>query len=172
MSRQDPLHANHTTQVQQLFVRYQSRLRAFALGLCGDFAIAEDVVQETFLTVTAKAADFDPDTSFVSWACKIAGLKVLERRRADRRLSPEVIRSLVSALTESDLDEERLESLLGCIDELAPKSRELVRLRYFSEHGPGEIAAMLGRSAAGVNAALVKIRETLRECVARKLSEA
>jgi RNA polymerase sigma-70 factor (ECF subfamily) len=162
--------AAHTTRVQQLFVRHQSKVRSVALALTGDFAAAEDVVQEAFLTVTAKAGDFVPDTNFLAWACAIARLKVLERRRSDRRLSPEVIESLTAALPQEELAEHRLTPLLECIDALPPKSRELVRLRYFSEHGPGEIAELLDRSVAGVNAALVKIRESLRECVGRKLA--
>ena len=95
---------------------------------------------------------------------------MLERQRSDRRLSAAVIESLAAAMLNEDLAEERLVPLLDCIDELPLKSRDLVRLRYFSEHGPGEIAEMLGRSVAGVNAALVKIREALRDCVGRKLA--
>ena len=67
---------NQITAVQQLFVRHQSKVRSVALALTADFAAAEDVVQETFLTVTAKACDFDLDTNFLAWACAIARLKV------------------------------------------------------------------------------------------------
>ncbi len=160
-----------TTTIQQLFVRHQSKVRSAALALTGDFSIAEDVVQETFLTATKKAADFDPETNFVAWVLAIARLKVMERRRSDRRLSREVIESLAASLPEEELEEHRLMPLLDCIDELPPKSQELIRLRYFSEHGPGEIAAMLGRSVVGVNAALVKARAVLRDCVTKKLAE-
>lgn len=160
-----------TTTIQQLFVRHQSKVRSLALALTGDFSIAEDVVQETFLTASAKAAEFRPDSNFVAWVLAIARLKVLERRRSDRRLSREVIESLAASLPQEALEERRLMPLLDCIDELPPKSQELIRLRYFSEHGPGEIAAMLGRSVVGVNAALVKARAVLRECVTKKLAE-
>lgn len=162
---------DHVTRVQQLFVRHQAKVRAAALALLGDFAAAEDVVQETFLTMTDKASEFRPDTNFLAWILAIARFKVMERRRDDRRLSPEVIESLVASLPQEELDEQRLVPLLDCIDSLAPKSRELVRLRYFSEHGPGEIASLLGRSVVGVNAALVKIRAALRSCVEGRLAE-
>lgn len=152
-------------QVQRLFVRHQPAIRAFALGLTGDFTIAEDVVQETFLTVSAKAADFRPDTNFVAWACTIARFKVLEIRRDRRRLSTEAIESLSAAAPVEGFAQERLERLLQCIDKLPAKAREVVRLRYFGEHGLAEIAALLGRTVAGVNATLVKARMTLRACV-------
>ena len=160
----------HTMHVQQLFVRNQSKVRSVALALTGNFAAAEDIVQETFLTVTAKATDFDLDTNFMAWVSAILRFKVFEHRRGEYRLAPDVVESLVAALPDEELAEDRLEALLACIDDLAPKSRELVRLRYFCEHGPGELATLLGRSVVGVNAALVKIRASLRECVGRKLA--
>ncbi|NDC53786.1 MAG: sigma-70 family RNA polymerase sigma factor [Planctomycetia bacterium] len=163
-----------TIGVQQLFVRHQPALRSFAIALTGDFAAAEDVVQETFLTITAKAADFEPGTNFVAWACAIARLKVLENRRAVRRFSPAVVDALADAIPAdelgADLGCERLPQLLACLEELPPKARELVRLRYFLEQGPTVIAESLGRSVAGVNAALQKAREALRICVARRLA--
>lgn len=163
-----------TIGVQQLFVRHQPALRSFAIALTGDFAVAEDVVQETFLTITAKAADFEPGTNFVAWACAIARLKVLENRRAARRFSPAVVEVLADAIPAdelaSDLGHERLPLLLACLEQLPPKAQELVRLRYFLEQGPTAIAASLGRSVAGVNAALLKARESLRMCIERRLA--
>lgn len=160
--------------VQQLFVRHQSAVRAFALALTGDFAAADDVVQETFLTVTAKAADFEPETNFVAWACAIARLKVLENRRAAKRFSPAVVESLAASIPVAeigpDLGQERLSLLLECLKQLPPRGRELIRLRYFLEQGPGEIAAALGRTAGGVNTALLKARDALRDCMAAKLA--
>ena len=163
-----------TIAVQQLFVRHQPALRSFAIALTGDFAAAEDVVQETFLTITAKAADFEPGTNFVAWACAIARLKVLENRRAARRFSPAVVEALADAVPAAeratDLGSDRLRQLLACLEELPPKSKELVRLRYALEQGPTAIAASLGRSVAGVNAALLKAREALRQCIERRLA--
>jgi RNA polymerase sigma-70 factor (ECF subfamily) len=160
-----------TARVQQLFVRYQPQLRSFVLALTGDFGVTDDVVQEVFLTITAKAADFRPDASFRHWMFAIARFKVLESRRSARRFSPRVIESLAAALKPEKLEEERLGPLLDCLQELPPKMRELVRLRYFSQHGPTELAAMLGRSVSGVNTTLSKARDLLRECVQRKLGD-
>jgi RNA polymerase sigma-70 factor, ECF subfamily len=170
-----PATDEHLLMVQQLFVKHQMAIRSFAIGLTGDFTAAEDVVQETFLTVTKKAADFRPDTSFLSWALTIARLKAYENRRATRRFSREVLESLAASLPRPEADpsanaDDRIRWLLECIEELAPKAREVLRLRYFAEHGPGEIAGLLGRTVAGVNATLVKSREALRLCLARKLA--
>jgi RNA polymerase sigma-70 factor (ECF subfamily) len=161
--------------VQRLFVKYQIQIRAFAIGLTGDFTAAEDVIQEAFLTITKKAADFQPGSEFLSWALTITRLKVYENTRATRRFSKEVLESLAASLPLREMRpdimaDDRIAPLLECIEELPPKAREVMRLRYFAEHVPAEIAAVLGRTVAGVNATLVKSRESLRECVAKKMA--
>ena len=44
--------------VSALFVQFSSEIRGFILALLPDMIRADDVFQETFLTVTRKAADF------------------------------------------------------------------------------------------------------------------
>jgi RNA polymerase sigma-70 factor (ECF subfamily) len=155
---------------QQLFVTYSPQLRAYALALAGDFAAADDVVQEAFLTVTAKAADFQPGSNFLAWARAIVRHKVQENRRTSRRFSSAVLDSLAASATPDNFQEYRIDVVMNCMDELPPKARELVRLRYFCDHGPTEIADMLGRTINGVNNGLLKARNAIRDCVERKLA--
>lgn len=161
--------ANRRLLVQQLFIRHQRSIRAFAYGLTRDFQATDDVVQETFLTVTAKAADFTPGTNFASWACTIARLKVLESRRATRRFSDAVVETLAPAFAAHESDEEQLQAVLGCLEKLPAQARAVIQMRYLSEQAPAEIAKQLNRSANGVRVALAKAREMLRKCVASQL---
>jgi RNA polymerase sigma-70 factor, ECF subfamily len=161
----------YTLKVQQLFVRHQSQLRAFVVALRLGFAGADDVLQEVFLTVTAKAHEFDIDSSFLAWARAIARFKLLEARRASDRwsLSPEVIDSLAASCPEDWAGEEQLRGLTACVGELSPRAREIVQLRYQCEHSPTEIAGLLSRTVNSVNVALSKARFVLRECMGRQL---
>lgn len=159
---------SHVREVQALFIRHQPAVRAMAIALTGEFGVAEDVVQETFITVTEKAATFTLGTNFSAWVAAIARNKVLQKRGALPRLSSDVIESLTASMPR-DTEDTRLAALLTCLEKLPSKARELVRLRYYAEHGPQEIAGLLDRSVAGVNAALVKARELLRECIRRRL---
>jgi len=61
--------------------------------------------------------------------------------------------------------------LARCMENLAPKAREIMQLRYQHEHGPGEIAGILGRSVNSIGVALAKARIALRECVERQLKQ-
>jgi RNA polymerase sigma-70 factor (ECF subfamily) len=164
--------ADRTIQAQQLFVKHQSAVKAFILSLRPDFAEAEDILQEVFLTVTRKANEFRPNSSFTAWAFAIARLKVLEaQRRRQRRgtvsLSEEVIEMLIATAPEESFFESRLEMIRKCIEKLAPRAQEIVRLRYHGEHAPNEIARQLDWKPDAVNVALSKARVVLRECVER-----
>lgn len=164
---------SHELRVQQLFIRYQGQLRAYLLALRPDFALADDILQEVFLTVSAQAADFDPNTSFLAWARTITRFKFLEacRRLPKDSLDPEAAASLAATCPENWAGDDRLAALARCLSSLAPRAQEIVRLRYLREHSPGEIAQLLSRTVNSVGVALSKARIALRECIERQLRQ-
>ena len=48
MNVNGPAPQEHTLQVQRLFVEHHMRIKGFVFALLPDFALADDVVQETF----------------------------------------------------------------------------------------------------------------------------
>jgi RNA polymerase sigma-70 factor (ECF subfamily) len=161
-----------TLRVQQLFVRHQGQLKAFVLALLPDFARADDVVQEVFLHVTAKAAEFEPETNFLAWVRSIARFKLLEacRQSPGRSLDADVLESLAASCPDDWVGDEKLAALTRCLQRLAPKAREIVQLRYQREHSPPEIARILSRTTNSISVALAKARVELRECIERQLN--
>lgn len=163
--------------VQRLFVQNMVAVRGFVIALMPDFSRVDDVVQETFLTVTAKADDFVEGTKFRSWAFSIARFKVLEAARQpgskELLLDAEVIEALCA--TEREIEEantdDGLRALEECKDGLAPKARRVIDLRYEESHRPPEIAERLGWTVNAVNVTLARARKALRECVDRKLKK-
>jgi RNA polymerase sigma-70 factor, ECF subfamily len=165
--------AGQTTHVQQLFVKHQNGIMGFILSLLPDLAEAQDVLQEVFLVVTRKAADFRRGSDFFAWACTIARFKVLEARRrrraAEVMLSAEIIELLCVSGPEEVFADERLQWVSDCVQRLAPRAREMVRMRYFGEQQPEEIARLLAWTPTAVNSALTKARGFLRDCLERHL---
>lgn len=163
----------HTLHVQQLFIAHQLSLKAFVLALEPRLAEAEDVLQETFLTVTEKAAQFERGSNFFAWSCTIARFKVLERNRRTRLehvgFSDEVLLALEASAPTAEFFTERSELLRDCVEQLAPRAREIVQLRYRHEHGVQEIARRLSWTANAVSVALSRARDVLRECVQSQL---
>jgi RNA polymerase sigma-70 factor (ECF subfamily) len=170
------LPAEHTVRVQQLFVRHQSAVKAFILALRPNFDDAEDVLQETFLTVTRKASEFHDGSNFIAWAFAIARFKVFEARRqrpaGHAELSEDVLGTLAAAAPDETFFEARLAALHRCLDRLAPRAREIVRLRYQDDHGPEAIARQLAWTPNAVNVALSRARAALRHCLRHQLKKA
>lgn len=166
-----------TARVQKLFIKDASLIKAFITSLLPDFGLVDDVLHEVFLVVTQKADSFEPGSSFTAWAFAIAKLKVLEVCRAQTRqcgtLAPEVIESLCAAVEPEalvQLNEDRRIALESCIEDLTPRARDVIRMRYREAHRPAEIARRIGWTADSVYVALSRARAALRACVERKLA--
>jgi RNA polymerase sigma-70 factor (ECF subfamily) len=175
MEAADP--ATRIEEVQRLFLRHAGLLRGFILGLMSDRERAEDVFQETFLTVTRKAGEFTPGTNFLAWARSIARLKVLEACRSMKGgpalLGQEALEALMAAAPEMDDEwDGRREALAKCLAQLAPRARELVELRYSDDHlAPPEIARRVSWTVNAVHVALSRARKFLQECTRRRLAQ-
>jgi RNA polymerase sigma-70 factor, ECF subfamily len=162
----------HTLQVQKLFVKHQRQLRAFVLALWPDSTVADDILQEVFLTVTQKADQFRLGTDFCSWTRAIARFKAIEMRRASGKflVSEDVFDILATECPTQWADDRRLTALSRCMKMLAPKARELIQLRYVEELAPMEIAERLSRTVNSIGVALAKARVLLRDCMDEQLT--
>ena len=166
----------HTAAVQRLFIQHQPMVRSFILGMIPDFSMADDVVQETFMVVTRKAAAFEVGTSFPAWVKTIARYKALEAIRASRGkmefLSEEVLDVLFAE--SHDLPEnvdQRLQHLSHCLNQLAPTARKAIDYRYRHDYRPPEIARLIGCTIQSINVTLSRARALLRSCVSRRAAK-
>ena len=160
--------------VSALFVKNSPQIRGFILSLVPNIAIADDVLQETFLTVSSKADDFNRGTNFVAWACRIAKYKILEVSRRNNRtsgmLSPETIEALcASDLGLQEWNEAELSALKLCIEKLPDHTQRAVRLRYANGHNATEVAKLLDWSVDSVYVILSRARQSLRKCIVSQL---
>jgi RNA polymerase sigma-70 factor (ECF subfamily) len=167
--------AEHLAVVQRLFIQYQPAVRGYILAMIPDFALADDVVQETFMVVSRKAATFEIGSSFSSWVRAIARFKALEALRSRKHrfevLSDEVLEALdAEHRTLPSQVDERLSHLAACIEKLAPQAKRSIQLRYVGDHLPPEIARRMRCTVQSVNVTLSRARVFLRECVSRKMS--
>lgn len=69
----------------RLVSRHQQALRAFLRRACRDWALADDLAQETFLTAWTRIGRLDHDANVRAWLCGIGYNKCLTALRSDRR---------------------------------------------------------------------------------------
>ncbi|MFN4260265.1 MAG: sigma-70 family RNA polymerase sigma factor [Gemmataceae bacterium] len=161
--------------VQKLFLQHAAALRGFIFGLLGDRESANDVFQEVFLTVTANANQFRPEGNFLAWARGIARNKVLEhfrqRRQQPRLFDAELLDLLAASAGQSDdAWEERRAMLVDCIQELAPRARQILEMRYAeTPTSPTDIAQRLAWTVNAVHVSLARTRKFLQDCTRRRM---
>jgi RNA polymerase sigma-70 factor (ECF subfamily) len=141
-----------------------------------DHAAVEDVMQEVALAAYQALDGYDEARSFTGWAVGIAQHKAVDwlRRNGPRRLVIQDEQALatlaqVAAELEGEFTAREL-ALHGCLEVLAGRPRDLVRLHYAEDKPLAEIATALGLSLANVKVMLHRVREALRACVERRLS--
>ena len=159
--------------VTGLILRHRHEVVASLYAVVPDYHAVEDMFQEVCLVAIQKAAEYRDGTHFVAWVRAIARYKVREqlRRRSGMALDDAFFDGLDRAFDDAraSLDPDlRKEQLRRCLGELQAGSREILALRYEEGLTPAGIAGRTGRSRAGVNSLLQRIREILRDCVERR----
>jgi len=154
----------------------QRRLEAFIRTLVYDPAAIEEVLQETNLALWEQAARFEPGTSFMAWACRVAWFKVLDQRRAARRrrweFSPEVLETIAAeAIEDIEMLERQERALTICVASLPERHRQVFDMHSFGQMPLDQIGATIERKANAVAQLLFRIRKALRECIERRLVE-
>jgi RNA polymerase sigma-70 factor (ECF subfamily) len=156
--------------VQGLFLQHLPALRGFLVSLVSDFSLVDDIVQETFLTVTAKASSYRKGSNFRAWVWTIARFKALQAIESalpiEQRFEADVVEALCAhQSSETWFGEEQLRHLALCLKSLAPRALEVVELRYQQAHLPQEIARRMGWTVESVHVALSRARVVLRDCI-------
>lgn len=159
----------------ELYLRHQREIYAFIVRLVRDYDDSEDLLQKTGVVLWRKFDQFEPGTSFIAWARTIAKYEIqsyLKSRRRDRVcFSTATIDLLAEQISQEAADADRRhEALLACLDQLRPSDRELARKCYARGASMRQVAESAGRSTDGLYQSLRRIRQSLMECIHRRIA--
>ena len=147
----------------RLAAAYGADLYRFAMWLCGDDALAKDLVQETFLRAWKALGQLKDEAAAKGWLLTIVRreyARTFERKVPQFTDVDSVVLPEDSELEPDDRTEIRL--LRRHILALAPKYREPLLLQTVMGYSCEEIAAELGISKSAVMTQLFRAREQLK----------
>lgn len=160
-------------QFAELFGSHQHRLYGYILGIVRNSSDAQDILQQTAMTLWKKFDDFDLDSDYFRWAVTVARYETLNflkyRRRSRVHFDQGLMEQLASefASLSSEVTEARREALKTCLARLSKDEGKLIESRYTHGLGSRQISHLLDRSQASVCNSLRRIREKLLICVKR-----
>ena len=159
----------------ELLTAAQTPVFAFIMSITHNRSKAQDILQETNLTLWRKAEKFEEGTNFNAWACRIAYFRVLNMRRKDKKEQLVFDEDVLDYLAErqeqrADQSNIRLEALQICVDKLPENSRKLIKERYTPGASVREMATDRGKSEGAISQALLRIRGALHECVEKQFA--
>jgi RNA polymerase sigma-70 factor (ECF subfamily) len=171
----------------KLYLKYKDRAFNTALRITGDFNLASDVIQDSFLAVYEKLDGFRTRSKFSSWLYRIVVNYSIERHRRTLRDSafPLEVSADLTALPDGqepvdarcEAPERRLSAkeferkVQSVIMRLSPRLRVVVVLRYIEERPYKEIAAILRCSVGTVKSRLNRAHAALEPLLHRLLHE-
>ncbi|MFC1797538.1 sigma-70 family RNA polymerase sigma factor [Pseudomonadota bacterium] len=155
--------AGRQARFNQLAEDYGTDLYRYAMWICGNDALAKDLVQETYLRAW-KALDKLQDVKAAkSWLITI--LRREYARTFERKVPKFTDVETVVVADDSELepdDRTEIKLLRQGIMKLAPKYREPLLLQVVMGHSCEEISSLLGISKSAVMTQLFRAREQLK----------
>jgi RNA polymerase sigma factor (sigma-70 family) len=160
----------------------REELVTYARALLGNYAAAEDAVQEAMLVVVAKHDQFVEGTSVLAWCRSIVRIEVMrarQRHQRDRTLAQRVLDDAVDAAFDEFLEsrasherELRRDALAQCIGQISDRSKRVLEARFIDELGYPQIGERLSMSIEAVRKALFRVKKQVRRCVETRLRTA
>lgn len=177
---------------QALIQRYHGPMLRLAMAYVRDLGVAEDVVQESWLTCLRRLDDFEGRSSLKTWIFGIVMNIARARRRKEIRILP-----FASLWNRDDSDstrptvdpsrfgsdgmwrdgpgtwenvpearllgQETLNKVKAAIDQLPPKQKEVIVLRDVAGFEADEVSSLLGLTATNQRVRLHRARAAVRK---------
>ncbi|MCM2371770.1 RNA polymerase sigma factor [Aporhodopirellula aestuarii] len=163
-----------TAQTTERLLENRHALTAYISCVTRNYHLAEDVFQEVCVKAIGMSDFFESDVHLHRWFRVSARNRAIDiiRAREGRYvgLSEEALEMLEKeweAETTPPRDE-RSDALAKCLESLTPRSREIVKMRYFENRSGKEVAEIIGAKVGSAYQAIARIHKALRECVQRQ----
>ena len=157
------------TEFQEVYNLYFRDVYRYALSLCRNESLAEEITQETFYKALEKLDSFDGKCKLSVWLCQIAKNAYISMCRKDIHLAPYADTDLLpekGCIEEHFCDRETAFAIHRILHTLEEPYKEVFSLRTFGELSFRQIAELFGKTESWARVtyhrARLKIKEELK----------
>jgi RNA polymerase sigma-70 factor (ECF subfamily) len=144
---------------EEIYRTYWNNIFRVCMGYVNDRDLAQDIAQETFITVWQQLPKFRNESSIGTWMYRIAANHCLRQIERTSRFRQDDFPVQLAAMEELSPDE-NVQLLYQYISELQEIDRLIISLEL-EELPQAEIARVVGMSDANVRVRLHRIKEKL-----------
>lgn len=153
---------------EQLFARLAPRVHAFFLRSFRDSAVADDLLQETFMKVHRARERYDQALRVAPWVFTVAARVRLDELRKRLRLPEDadeeaLARADEQAPREPPPDTDLQDAVRAALEKLPESQRTVIHLHRYEGMTFPEIARVLGTTSGAVKLRAFRGYETLRK---------
>jgi len=174
------LRQGDTAVLEQLYRQYVDRVYSVVFHQVGqNKSVAEDIVQETFLSALKSIGKFHGKSKLYTWLCSIAYHKVADFYRQQGRharrdeQSSSIDATKLQRIKDSDPhvlskleSEEDRQVIEQALLSLPLDYRQVLIFKYVEQMPVTEISLVMRRSPKSVEGLLARARKELRDCLA------
>jgi RNA polymerase sigma-70 factor, ECF subfamily len=154
--------------------RHQTLVRGWLRVRLTDWATADDLAQDVFVTAFRRVRTYSGEAPFAGW---LIGIARNHWRNYVRKHQAEAIggsEELATLIDQSDLliahDESHLvDALRVCLEALGSSARDILEQRYVLGRTVRELSATSGRGYSALTMQLHRLREVLAECIRERI---
>ncbi|MGE0433302.1 MAG: RNA polymerase sigma factor [Planctomycetota bacterium] len=162
----------------QLIDTHQSGVWRYLRAMGCDAAAADDLTQETFLELLQSAFEHRSDGETASFLRKVARNRWLKWRQRRQRANEVPLEAGNDAELEAAWQQwhstgtgsdDVLAAMHECVDGLAPRARDALKLQYLESIRGEQIAERLGMAFGSFRVFVQRARQSVKDCILRKL---
>ncbi|MDD0809963.1 sigma-70 family RNA polymerase sigma factor [Curvibacter sp. RS43] len=163
--------------LKQLYDLTSARFYGLALRIVRVGELAEDVLQESYLSIWRSAADFraslSPPLAWMGLIVRSRALDLLRRRNAERTPLTDPLDEVIEDTLEGDSPDplhsadasQQARALQQCLNQLKGPQREVLSLAYLRELSHSELAEQLKLPLGTIKSWIRRGLEQLRMCM-------
>jgi RNA polymerase sigma-70 factor (ECF subfamily) len=161
--------AGDAKSLERLFARTQVRVFRYIMRVVKNQAIAEELLNEVFLSVWQNAKSYEGRSEPMTWMLSIAHNKAISALRKKTEVLgviDETARDLVAEADTPDIaaqKQDKSAKIRACIAELSPDHRTILDLVYYQEQSVADVAEVLGIPENTVKTRMFYARKKLSE---------
>ncbi|NHA05436.1 RNA polymerase sigma factor [Mucilaginibacter sp. HC2] len=146
---------------EEIYDTYYSKIFRLCMGYMNDHDWAQDVTQETFITVWQKLSQFRNESAIGTWIYRIASNHCLRQLEKQSKMPKAEMPVQIEDKQPPDTDTQ-VQLLYKCIAELPEIDRIIISLEL-EDVKQAEIANIVGLSETNIRVKVYRIKERLSQ---------